>query len=267
MAHLDSTGLLLKDLKDNLSTGNQVELPIRPELENYVSSDPTNSPGDYHRRPAIYPAGTSVFDDLLDESADGNEATQLQRGFEVKRQKITQYTHDTDWAASGSARQVHVSAGQPSRSPRRLTSRSRSSSSARYSRLSSDPGVVIIAAAVFWSIPKKPAIPGLAQGPTRVPEKLRHLITSVIVGRGLTLRLNFTTDYPPGSWRDLKIKVPAACRGRGRSACPATTNSHTTWDLKDVSENSITFVDGPKVCRVLGLKVEDVLGAGASGTF
>lgn len=38
-------------------------------------------------------------------------------------------------------------------------------------------------------------------------------------------------------------------------------NSRTEWDLKDVTKNSVTFADGPKVCRVLGLKVEDVLGA------
>lgn len=89
LAHLDAKGLLLKDLKDNLSTGNQVKLPIRPELEDGVASDPTNSPGDYDRRPALYPAGTQVFNDLLDESADGNEQQQFQRGYEIKRTKTT----------------------------------------------------------------------------------------------------------------------------------------------------------------------------------
>jgi len=92
-------------------------------------------------------------------------------------------------------------------------------------------------------------------------EKLRHIVTSVIVCRGLTVKLNFESDIHQNSWRDLKTSGSGGLSiGGWNFGLNGHYNSRTDWDLKDVTNNSVTFADSPRVCRVIGLKVEDVLG-------
>lgn len=264
LAHLDAQGLLLKDLKDNLSTGNQVKLPIRPELEDGISSDPTNSPGDYDRRPALYPAaGTQVFNDLLDEAADGDESTQFQRGYEIFRKKTTTYTHDTDWKASGSASKffflkANLSVAEKTHFEEQITKLGKIQVGFRAIQ-----DVVIVRGRWYsGAFLKSATFQKWLEAQPEFRDKLRNIITSVIVGRGLTVKLNFDVDIHQNSWRDLKVSGSGGLSvGGWNFGMSGHYNSRTEWDLKDVTKNSVTFADGPKVCRVLGLKVEDVLGA------
>jgi hypothetical protein len=262
LAHLDATGLLYKDLKDNLSTGNQVKLPIRPELEDYVASDPTNSPGDYDRRPAIYPAGTSIFNDLLDETNDGTKEDQLQRGYEIQRQKITKYTHDTDWAASGSARKfmflkANLSISEKTHFEEQIKLLGR----IRVGFRAIQEVVIIRGRWYSGAFLKSATFQKWLDAQPEYREKLRNIVTSAIVCRGLTVELNFTNDIHQASWRDLKMSGSGGISVAGWNfGMSGHYNSHTTWDLTDVTDNSVSFVDGPKVCRIIGLKVEDVLG-------
>jgi hypothetical protein len=261
LAHLDANGLLLKDLKDNLSSVNQVRLPIRPELEDYVASDPTNSPGDYDRRPAVYPAGTNVFNELLDQTNDGTKEDQFQRGYEIKRQKITQYTHDTDWAASGSARKfMFLKANLSVAEKTHFEEQINLLGQIRVGFRAIQEVVIIRGRWYSGAFLKSAAFQKWLDAQPEFREKLRHLITSVIVCRGLTLQLNFVNDIHQASWRDLKIKGSGGLSvGGWNFGMSGHYNSHTTWDLTDVTNNSVTFADGPNVCRIIGLKVENVL--------
>jgi len=262
LAHLDAQGLLLKDLKDNLSTANQVKLPIRPELEGGVASDPTNSPGDYDRRPALYPVGTQIFNDLLDESADGTEQQQFQRGYEVKRQKTTTYSHDTDWGASGSARKyfflkANLSVSEKTHFEEQITKIGKIQVGFRAIQ-----DIVIIRGRWYSGAFLRSALfQKWLDSQPEFREKLRNIITSVIVCRGLTVKLSFDSDIHQNSWRDLKTSGSGGLSVAGWNfGMNGHYNSKTEWDLKDVTNNSVTFADSPKVCRVIGLKVEDVLG-------
>ena len=262
LAHLDSKGLLLKDLKDNLSTGNQVKLPIRPELEDGVASDPTNSPGDYDRRPALYPAGTQVFNDLLDESSDGNEQQQFQRGYEIKRQKTTTYSHDTDWGASGSASKFFFLRANLSVSEKtHFEEQIKQVGSIQVGFRAIQDVIIVRGRWYSGAFLKSAAFQKWLDAQPEFREKLRHIVTSVIVCRGLTVKLNFETDIHQNSWRDLKTSGSGGLSiGGWNFGLSGHYNSRTDWDLKDVTNNSVTFADSPRVCRVIGLKVEDVLG-------
>jgi hypothetical protein len=263
LAHLDSQGLLFKELKDNLSTLNQVKLPIRPELETGTVSDPTNSPADYDRRPAIYPAGTQIFDDLLDDSEDGDEQRQFQRGYEIQRTKTTTYTHDTDWGASGSASKfmflrANLSIAEKTHFEEQITKIGHIQVGFRAIQ-----DVVIIRGRWYsGAFLKSKMFQNWLKAQPEYRDKLRNIITSVIVGRGLTVKLNFDSDIHQASWRDLKVSGSGGLSvGGWNFGMNGHYNSHTEWDLKDVTKNSVTFADGAKVCRVLGLRVEDVLGS------
>ena len=262
LAHLDAKGLLLKDIKDNLSTGNQVKLPIRPELEDGVASDPTNSPGDYDRRPALYPSGTQVFNDLLDESSDGNEQQQFQRGYEIKRQKTTTYTHDTDWGASGSASKFFFLRANLSVSEKtHFEEQIKKVGSIQVGFRAIQDVVIVRGRWYSGAFLKSAEFKKWLDGQPEFREKLRHIVTSVIVCRGLTVKLNFESDIHQNSWRDLKTSGSGGLSVSGWNfGLNGHYNSRTDWDLKDVTNNSVTFADGPHVCRVIGLKVEDVIG-------
>ncbi len=265
LAHLDSAGLLLKDLKDNLSKGNQVKLPIRPELEEGTVSDPTNSPRDYDTRPAIFPAGTQVFNELLDQSQDGDEQQQFQRGYEIKRTKTTTYSHDTDWQASGSASKffflkANLSVAEKTHFEEQILKVGKIQVGFRAIQ------EVVIVRGKWYSgaFLKSASFQKWLDAQPEFREKLRNLVTSVIVCRGLTVKLNFDSDIHQNSWRDLKVRGSGGLSVAGwKFGLSGHYNSHTEWDLKDVTNNSVTFSDGPNVCRVIGLKVEDVLGATA----
>lgn len=262
LAHLDAAGLLVKDLKDNLSTDNQVKLPIRPELENATASDPTNSPGDYDRRPALFPPGTQVFDDLLDQTKDGDLQAQFQRGYDVKREKVTTFSHDTDWGASGSAKKFFFLKANLSVSERAHFEEQIKSVGQIQVGFRSIQEIVIVRGRWYsGAFLKSAGFQKWLDAQPEFREKLRNIITSVIVCRGLTVRLNFTHDIHQSSWRELKIKGSGGLSIAGWNfGLSGHYNSHTAWDLKDVTSNSVTFADAPDVCRVIGLKVEDVLG-------
>jgi hypothetical protein len=261
-AHLDTQGLLFKELKDYLSDENQVKLPIRPELEGNVTSDPTTSPADYDRRPAVYPAGTAVFNDLLDESADGDEGDQFQRGYEILRQRTTTYSHDVDWGASGSARKFLFLKANLSISERTHFEEQIKKIGRIQVGFRAIQEVVIIRGRWYsGAFLKSAEFQKWLEAQPEFREKLRNLTTSVIVGRGLTVKLNFDSDIHQASWRELKIKGSGGISvGGWNFGLSGHYNSRTEWDLKDVTKNAVTFADGPKVCRVLGLRVEDVLG-------
>ena len=265
LAHLDPDGLLLKDLKDNLSTVNQVKLPIRPELEDGIASDPTNSPGDYDRRPALYPTGTQVFNDLLNESADGDEQQQFERGYEIKRQKTTKLSHDTDWSASGSASKffflrANLSAAEKTHFEEQITKIGHIQVGFRAIQ-----DLVIVRGRWYsGSFLKSAAFQKWLDVRPEFREKLRHIVTSVIVCRSLTVKLNFQSDIHQNSWRDLKASGSGGLSIAGWNfGLSGHYKSRTDWDLKDVTNNSVIFADSPRVCRVIGLKVEDVLGESA----
>jgi len=89
----------------------------------------------------------------------------------------------------------------------------------------------------------------------------RHIVTSAIVCRGLTVKLKFDSDIHQASWKQLKTKGSGGLSiGGWNFGMSGHYNSKTSWDLKDISSNSVTFADAPDVCRIIGLKVEDVLG-------
>jgi hypothetical protein len=263
LAHLDAQGLLFKDLKDSLSTQNHVKLPIRPELESGVASDPTNSPADYDRRPAIFAAGSQVFDDLLDESNDGDEAAQFQRGYEVRRQKTTKYSHDIDWGASGSARKffflrANLGIAEKRHFEEQITKIGRIQVGFRAIQ-----EIIIVRGRWYsGSFLRSATFQQWLAAQPEFREKLGNLVTSVIVCRGLTVRLSFDSDIHQNSWRELKVKGSGGLSiGGWNFGMSGHYNSRTEWDVKDVTNNSVTFADGPKVCRVIGLKVEEVLPA------
>jgi|GEM_PF-5884083 len=262
LAHLDSKGLLYKDLKDNLSTANQVKLPIRPEMEKETVSDPTKSPADYDIRPALYPAGSAIFDDLLDESSDGDEATQIQRGYSVYRNKKTTYTHDTDWGASGSASKFFFLRANLSISEKRHFEEQITKIGQIQVGFRAIQDVLIIRGKWYsGAFLKSEIFQKWLKAQPEFREKLRHLVTSVVVCRGLTLKLLFDSDIHQNSWRDLKVSGSGGLTVAGWNfGVNGHYNERTEWDLKDVTARTVTFSDGPKVCRVLGLKVEDVLG-------
>jgi len=269
LAHLDATGLLLKDLKDNLSSGNQVKLPIRPELEEGVASDPTNSSGDYDKRPAMFPAGTQIFNDLLDTSNDGDEKAQFQRGYEIRRVKTTTYSHDTDWGASGSANKFFFLRADLSVSEKAHFEEQIKQVGLIQVGFRAIQDIVIIRGRWYsGAFLKSDRFQKWLEDQPEFREKLRNLITSVIVCRGLTVKLNFETDIHQNSWRDLKTSGSGGLSVSGWNfGLSGHYNSRTDWDLKDVTNNSVTFTDGPLVCRVIGLEVEDVLGPPKKATY
>jgi len=262
LAHLDAAGLLYKDLKDNLSTINQVKLPIRPELEETTPSDSTNSPGDYDRRPAIYPTGTEVFNVLLDESVDGDEQTQFQRGYEIKRQKTTTFSHDTDWEATGSAGKFFFLRANLSISEKAHFEEQIKKIAHIKVGFRAIQDIVMVRGRWYSGAFLKSAIfQKWLDAQPEFRDNLRHIVTSAIVCRGLTVRLSFDSDIHQNSWRDLKSKGTGGLSiGGWIFGLSGHYNSRTDWDLKDITNNSVTFADGPRVCRIIGLKVEDVLG-------
>jgi hypothetical protein len=266
LAYLDANGLLLKDLKDNLSVANQVKLPIRPELEDQAASDPTNSPGDYDRRPALYPAGTQVFNDLLDQSNDGDEQQQFQRGYAIRRNKQTAYTHDTDWAASGSARKFLFLKASLSVSEKKHFEEQISKIAQIQVGFRAIHDIVVVRGRWYsGAFLKSTSFQKWLDASPEFREKLRQIVTNVIVCRGLTVKLSFDSDIHQNSWRELKVKGSGGLSIAGWNfGLSGHYNSRTEWDLKDVTHNSVTFADGPGVCRVIGLKVEDVIGATTS---
>lgn len=264
VAHLDADGLLFKELRDYLSPVNQVKLPIRPELEDYVVSDPTKNPGDYDIRPALYPAtGTQVFNNLLDTTNDGDEAEQLQRGYEIKRTKTTKYTHDTDWSASGSAKKffflrASLSVSEKTHFEQEITK----IGSIKVGFRAIDDIVMVRGKWYSGAFLKSEKVKKWFEENPEFRDKLSNIITSAIVCRGLTVRLGFTTDIDQNSWRDLKTKGSAGLSiGGWNFGLKGHYNKRTEWDLKDVTNNSVTFVDGPNVCRIIGFKIERVLEA------
>jgi hypothetical protein len=263
LAHLDARGLLFKDLKDSLSTLNQVRLPIRPDLENGIASDPTNSPADYDRRPAIFPAGSQVFDDLLDETNDGDEAAQFQRGYEIRRQKVTTLTHDIDWAASGSARKLLFLRANLGIAEKRHFEEQIAKIGRIQVGFRAIQDIVIVRGKWYsGSFMRSAEFQKWLAAQPEFREKLNHLVTSVIVCRGLTVRLSFDSDIHQNSWRELKAKGSGGLSiGGWNFGLSGHYNSRTEWDVKEVTNNSVTFADGPKVCRVIGLQVEEVLPA------
>lgn len=87
---------------------------------------------------------------------------------------------------------------------------------------------------------------------------------SVVVCRGLTVKLGFDSDIHEASWRELEVKGSGGLSIAGWNfGLSGHYNSKTTWDLKDVTNNSVTFVDGPNVCRVIGYVVEEVIDPNA----
>ena len=262
LAHLDSQGLLFKDLKDHLSKLKQVKLPIRPELEDGLASDPTGSNGDYDQRPALFPPGTQIFNDLLDQENDGTDDQQFQRGYEVERERKTTYSHDTDWNASGSASKfMFLKASLSVAEVAHFEEQIKSIGLIQVGFRSIQEIVIVRGKWYSGAFMKSELFQKWLEQQPEFRDKLQNIITSVIVGRGLTVRLNFGTDIHQNSWRDLTVKGSGGLSVAGyRFGMSGHYHSRSEWDLKDVTKNGVTFADGPNVCRVLGLKVEDVLG-------
>ena len=259
--HLDSNGVKFKELKDNLSKINQVKLPIRPELEDGSDSDHTSGLSDYDIRPAMYPPGSQVFNDLLDEKNDGDDQINFERGYEINRTKKTNYTHDTDWEASGSASKFYFLRANLSSSEKTHFEEQITKIGSIQVGFRAIQNIVIIRGKWYsGSFLKSQEFTNWLNNSPEYKDRLQNIVTSVIVCRGLVVKLNFETDIHQNSWKELKRKGEGGISIAGWNlGLSGHSNSRTEWDITDVTKNSVTFRDGPGVCRIIGLQVESVL--------
>ena len=89
---------------------------------------------------------------------------------------------------------------------------------------------------------------------------LTYVISSVIIGRGLSLTLHFSDTQGFETWNDLDISAGGGFSFFGLGAQASGTYSNHDWSKTvDTAAKTVTFTDSPAHCRLLGFRVENLL--------
>lgn len=240
--------------------------PRRPELElthhwdEVTIQDPTNF------------GLPSVFDISVHTSSIVDPRTILNgkgaRGFAVDLKSVVTRNHDNDWGVSGSASYFPFVSGSFSTSNSehfRSTISKVRQVEVNFEHLGE---LQVMRDRWFAStvLSDNKRVHEFLKTRPVLAEKLTLLTTGVMVGRGLSLTLTFTDSSDVQEWGSSSTSASAGVNvfgiqlgGSGGSS--SSYNNHRV----DTVKKTVTFNDGPEVCRLVGLRVTPLkTGANAS---
>ncbi len=264
----------LKNIRDGLLEVNQLALPTDPELNDETTAVFNYTPGLWDVRPVIRPTGFGNFDIFLkDGEASGSnefpEKSEIldilddnERSYYVSSQAKATYKHDTDWQTTANVGYGFFKA----------------SVSISQKKHFDDAAEKLLGLKVgFKKIEEMPVVrdkwfslrllndPGFLEyveehNPTAIAT-LEHCVVSLIVVRGLCLQLVFEDSYDMTAWEKLSISGSGGISiGGWKFGLNGHYNESEHWTKHTLDQNSIAFCDRPDVCRVVGMRIEQVIG-------
>ncbi len=188
-----------------------------------------------------------------------------ERSFTIKKGVTDIERHDLDWSVSGSGRKFGIFKAKASASySRKIEESLKSTNEISVSFANVDEFLVNRRDWYDASIFAIPVVRDVLESNRILADNTRNAITSVFVGRGTAVGFKFEEKTHYQEIRDIKGKIGGSATigflnfgGKG--------NYHKyDFELEDrEQEQTITFKDGPEVCRVLGYRVDEVHSIGA----
>jgi len=99
------------------------------------------------------------------------------------------------------------------------------------------------------------------QSHPRYAAELAHIITSVVIGRGLELTLTFTDENDTNFWDQLNVSASGSFSvfGMNIPSSDANYGSHTMRHTVDRQNRTVTFIDNEDHCRLVAFRTEKVV--------
>jgi hypothetical protein len=235
--------------------------PRRPDLELKKNWDEITIQNPEHESmPDIFDIGPlieSIVDPRTITKGSGS------RGFSVKSTSNVTNSHDGDWNASGSASYMFFLRGDFSTNN---ASHFRSAiSKVREVKINFEHvGMLDITRGTWFSsqIFGFKRVKDFLKRDTMLAQRLGLLANSLIVGRGLTVKLFFQDKSDVHEWGSTSTSGSGGVTILGINlGIGGGGGSSSSWETRriDEQEQTVTFSDGPEVCRLLGVKVTPVM--------
>ncbi|HFD4036248.1 TPA: hypothetical protein ACF3XN_003399 [Vibrio parahaemolyticus] len=241
----------------NAWRNSQVAFPKSPELESKYKLDPIKmgNPLLVGTNPSWADVGADV-----DSLADWDNFLTVDgvRAFSISRTDTTTNTHERSWSASATFRykyffSARVSAAEHTRMKNTIIDSS--SVKMEFKRISE----VWLRRGDWYdsSLFSLPKIVTILKKNKKLSANLKYSVSSLIVGRGFNLTLAFNNNNHYEYFRDFSASGSAKILnvfpvGRG------TVNENTTKIMDHEATKSVSFVDSPSLCRLLGFKVDEM---------
>ena len=287
--------LWLLPIRNQLLDVHLVPLPVDPELEEETTANVQHRPGFWDVRPSIRPPGLGDYDLFLketasDDSAEKNESEdkdqtdeQIEdtlnlengRSYHVSSGAQATYQHDVDWKTTAKTGygffSGSVSVGKQEHFNDAATKLK--TLSVGFRRVDE----MIVVRDRWFSrklLNDSEFLDYLKDKSPKSIYTLSNCVVSLIVARGLCLRLTFDEDYSSTEWEKLQVSGSAGISVGGWSfGLKGHYNESEHWTTTRDDKNSITFIDKLDVCRVIGFRVENLIdksdeeNAGVFGTL
>jgi len=275
--------LWLLPIRNQLLDVNMVPLPIDPSLEEETTAAVQHRPGFWDVRPSLRPPGLGDYDLFLKETASDEpdnkkesddkdqtdeiieETLKLESGrsYHVSSGATATYKHDVDWKTTAKTGYGFFSASVSVGKQEHF-----SDAAAKLKTLSVGFRRVdeMIVVRDRWFSRKllndNEFLDYLKDKSPKSIYTLSNCIVSLVVARGLVLRLTFDDDYSSTEWEKLQISGSAGISiGGWRFGLKGHYNKDEHWTSSRNDKNSITFIDKLDVCRVIGYRVENLIDA------
>lgn len=253
--------LLAKLYREYFLEQNKMARPNSPDLEVLKHYDELRMAQLW-----IYGNLGGTFDSSLEVRPSGTLKFFLtnvgERGFSIEKDHQAQYSHDTKWGASGTARQnwfMKVSGSVQYESHYKESLHKVRSITVKFKNV-----------AEYWVRRGRwyssaffgfERVTNFLSDHPRYAAELAHIITSVVIGRGLQLTLNFTDESDVEYWDQLDIKAAGSFSvfGMNIPASDATYGSHTMRHTVDRNARTVTFFDNEEHCRLIAFRTEKLL--------
>lgn len=236
--------------------------PRRPDLELiYKWDELTIQNPEYRDMKDIFDVGPMI-ESIVDPRVILKGAGE--RSYSVKTSSVVTNNHDSDWNASGSGSYMSFIKGNfstGSNSHFRSTVERVREVSIKFEHL----GRLDISRGGWFSsqVFPLPRVAAFLKRDKVLAQKLALLTTGLIIGRGLTLTLFFKDKSDVHEWGSTSssggggIEIMGIGFGGGGG-------SSSSWDNRKIDEatRTVTFTDGPNVCRLLGMHFNFIPGLG-----
>lgn len=186
------------------------------------------------------------------------------RNFRMAHTDTVEHVHDVDWHSSGSASKfLFFKADATVDSERHLRE---SLTKVRTIELGFENIAEYWVRRGRWYSPgalARPRIQKLLEKYPNLAHSLAHAVSSVVIGRGLQVKLYFEDTAEFDAWEKLNVSGGASFSVFGISFGLGSQSYHSYTHDKRTSrdEKSVTFLDDSQHCRLLAFRVEKILDA------
>ncbi|MDW9408566.1 hypothetical protein GOB18_07860 [Sinorhizobium meliloti] len=251
---------LLLDVMAQLTDTRKVARPLRPQFERSVPDVNELTFANPLARveavcdiaPGAYPMGDLVKFLQVDGVKD----------VEITKGKESLVKHEKDWSASGGGSfsfgffSIGGGAGGSGHSSFVESIKKTSSLHLSFQNIAE-----VLVDRGIWFDPAIFTDMELAKTLSRIPsyERLQYVPVSLIIGRGLTLKLRFDDSISTESWSKQSFSASGGVSIFGFGLGGRGGNSRYDYDLEiDTDGKGVKFIDHPQMTRILAVRVEEL---------